>query len=89
MSTLVGDEQHMLPYGTGSSLHAFIIIVFCISLTFFPSVIETSDRTVNGISISLLYFPFFYESNTEGTNMFMFYVCKMCMICIVFNFCKI
>ena len=38
----------------------------------------------------LTLFAIFYESNTRRTNFrIMFYVCIMCMFCIIFNLCEI
>ena len=50
------------------------------------------DRNSQWYQHLLTLFSNFSESNTEGTNfriMFMFYVSKMCMFCIVLNLCNI
>ena len=68
--------QHMLPYGTGISLYAFIYIVFLICDCFYSffffylkkSDIETPDRKGQWYQHLLTFFVIFYESNTQGTN---------------------
>ena len=73
----------MLPYG----LHAFIYSIFNLRLllsirfsNFFKSGIETLDRNGQRYQhlLTLISF-FFYESNTEGTNFHIMFVCFIFM----------
>ena len=55
---------------------------------FFKSGIEMPDQSSQWYQHFQTLFANFYESNTEGTNfwiIYMFYVCIMCMFCIVFQ----
>ena len=89
----LGDEyiswryvQHMRPYGTGINLYAFIeyfdfAIVFVHSFVLFlKSGIETPEWNSQWYQHLLTLFAiFFYESNTEGTNFRIMFVCFMFM----------
>ena len=82
------NAQHMLPYGL------CIVFVICDGLcpfffkVLFSPGIETPDRNGLWYQHLLTLFAILYESNTEETNFwitFTFYVCIMCMLCIVFQ----
>ena len=47
---------------------------FPLCYNYFKSGFETQDRTVNGTSFFICLF-FFYESNTEGINFWIMFVC--------------
>ena len=49
-----------------------------------PMVLKHKTETVNGISISYLYLPFLYESNTKGTNFQIRFICFTFVKCACF-----
>ena len=69
-----------------------IYIVFTFFVLFYLVLKRQTERPMAPASANFVC-HFCYESDTERTNFrimfYMFYVCKMCMFCIVFNFCKI
>ena len=71
----------MLPYGTGVSLYAFMyyfyfVIAFVHSFLYFCySGIKTPDQNGQRYQHLLTLFAIFYETNTEGTNFRIMFVC--------------
>ena len=70
-----------------------VVFVYFIYIFKKKSGIETPDQNGQWFQHLLTLFAILYESNTEGSNFRIIFVCFyvyiLCMFCIVFNLCRI